>query len=55
MERKGICTNVGPCTMVGKVQIITDDDGKQNYICYNQSKKRRSDGVFQRIFYIIKH
>lgn len=26
MERKGICNNIGVCTMVGKVQIITDDD-----------------------------
>lgn len=28
MERKGICKNVGVCTMAGKVQVITDDDAE---------------------------
>lgn len=28
MERKGICKNVGVCTLAGKVQIITDDDAE---------------------------
>ena len=28
MERKGICNNVGVCTMAGKVQVITDDDAE---------------------------
>ena len=28
MERKGICRNVGVCTMAGKVQVITDDDAE---------------------------
>lgn len=28
MERKGICKNVGACTMAGKVQVITDDDAE---------------------------
>lgn len=28
MERKGICKNVGVCTLAGKVQVITDDDAE---------------------------
>lgn len=28
MERKGICRNVGACSMANKVQIITDDDAE---------------------------
>ena len=31
MERKGICKNVGVCTMAGKVQVITDDDA--DFVC----------------------
>ena len=31
MERKGICRNVGACSMANKVQIITDDDAE--FIC----------------------
>jgi len=31
MERKGICKNVGPCTLANKVQVITDDDAE--FIC----------------------
>ena len=31
MERKGICKNVGPCTMAGKEQVITDDDA--DFVC----------------------
>jgi outer membrane biosynthesis protein TonB len=28
MERKGMCKNVGVCTLAGKVQVITDDDAE---------------------------
>ena len=31
MERKGVCKNVGICSRVGKVQVITDDDAE--FIC----------------------
>ena len=31
MERKGICKNVGICSQVGKVQVITDDDAE--FVC----------------------
>lgn len=31
MERKGVCKNVGVCSMANKVQIITDDDAE--FIC----------------------
>ena len=31
MERKGICKNVGPCTLANKVHVITDDDAE--FIC----------------------
>lgn len=31
MERKGICRNVGVCTLADKVQVITDDDAE--FVC----------------------
>ena len=31
MERKGICRNVGVCSMAGKPQVITDDDAE--FVC----------------------
>ena len=31
MERKGICRNVGACSMANKIQVITDDDAE--FIC----------------------
>lgn len=37
MERKGICKNVGVCTMVDKVQVIADDDAE--FVCAECGEK----------------
>ena len=37
---------ISAVSTVSGIKHTTDDDGKQYYICYNQSKERRSDGIF---------